>query len=133
MSFVVVSSHESVAGKDLQQPGESVAVHASADAARQRYASRLHDLTIAARARATASADAEAGSIAWVVLLQLPVPADDVDEALETLEILIEETDDVVGELDDLVVDYSGTVYSATGESAYARERAIDNLHAWLS
>ena len=130
MSFVVVSSHESVAGKDLQQPGESVAVHASASAARERYLNRLQDLTIAARARAP---EADAGSIVWVAILKLPVAADDIDEALETLEIIIEETDDVPAELDDLIVDYSGTVYSAEGESAYARERAVDNLHAWLS
>jgi len=131
MSFVVVSSHESIHGKDLQQPGDSVAVFSSQALAGERYAARCASLDAAARAMRDGADDG--GSIIWIVLLKLPVPAEDIDEALETLEIIVEETDDIAGELDDLVISYTGTVYAASGETDYARERAIDNLHAWLS
>ncbi|ANB17303.1 hypothetical protein [Dokdonella koreensis] len=131
MTFVVVSSHEHATGKDLQQPGESVAVFAAKAPAQQRYAERL--AAIAAAAQTLRAEDGEAGSTGWAVLLELPVPAVDVDEALETLEIIIEETDDVAGELGDLVLDYSGTVYAAGGDRPLAREQAIDNLQAWLT
>ena len=133
MSFVVVSSHESVTGKDLQRPGESVAVYPSQALARERYAARVQDIAGAARELVAQAGTDDAGSIMWVVLLQLPIPADDIDEALETLEIIIEETDDIAGELGDLVVEYSGTIHSATGEMPYALERALENLQAWLS
>jgi hypothetical protein len=129
MSFVVISSHEDAHGKDLQQPGDSVTVTSSQVEARERYATRLARLTDAARAL---GGDSEGGSTAWVALLQLPVPAADVDEALETLEIVIEETDDIAGELGDMILAYEGTVFANATESPFARERAIDNLHAWL-
>ncbi len=132
MTFVVVSSHESVNGKDLQQPGDSVSVHASPGVARERYASRVQALAEAARGLDAPTQGREAGSIAWVALLKLPVPAEDIDEALETLEIIIEETDDVAGELDDLIIEYSGIVHADTGDQPYPRERALDNLEAWL-
>lgn len=128
MSFVVISSHEDAQGKDLQQPGESVSVTSSQAEARERYAVRLVRVTEAARALASDGA----GCTAWVALLQLPVPAADVDEALETLEIVIEETDDIEGELGDMILAYEGTVYAGTTQSVYPRERAIDDLHAWL-
>lgn len=128
MTFVVVSSHEDANGKDLQQPGDSVAVFTAQGPAQARYAVRL--AAIEAQARGETQA---AGSTGWVALLRLPIPAADVDEALETLEIVIEETDDVEGELGDLILDYHGTVYAPTGDRPFARERAIDNLQAWLS
>lgn len=130
MSFVVISSHESIEGKDLQQPGESIAVYATESPARERYRSRVDALT--RRGGDAPAADSE-GAITWVVLLKLPIPAEDIDEALETLEIIIEETDDIAGELGDLVVDYHGMHYTPSGASEYPRERAIENLHAWLS
>lgn len=129
MSFVVISSHEDAHGKDLQQPGDSVAVYSSQAEARDRFATRLARLKEASR---TAVAQSAATSTAWVALLQLPVSAADIDEALETLEIVIEETDDIAGELGDMILAYDGTVYAGTGETAYPRERAIDDLHAWL-
>ena len=128
MSFVVISSHEDAQGKDLQQPGDSVSVSSSQAEARERYATRLARLTEAARARAGDGA----GCTAWVALLQLPVPAGDIDEALETLEIVVEETDDIVGELGDMILAYEGSVYIGATQTAYPRERAIDDLHAWL-
>ncbi len=130
MSFVVVSSHESIEGKDLQQPGESIAVYAAESPARERYQSRVDAL---ARTGSDAPSADSAGAITWVVLLKLPIPAEDIDEALETLEIIIEETDDIAGELGDLVVAYHGRHYAPSGASDYPRERAIENLHAWLS
>ena len=129
MSFVVISSHEDAQGKDLQQPGDSVAVYSSQVDARERYASRVARLAEASR---TAATDSSATSTAWVALLQLPVPAADIDEALETLEIVIEETDDIAGELGDMILAYEGTVYAGPSETGYPRERAIDDLHAWL-
>lgn len=129
MSFVVISSHEDAHGKDLQQPGDSVAVTSSQVEARERYATRVARLAEAGRA---SGAEGAGGSTAWVVLMQLPVPAADIDEALETLEIVIEETDDIAGELGDMILAYEGTVYANASETPYARERAIDNLHAWL-
>jgi len=128
VSFVVISSHEDAQGKDLQQPGDSVSVTSSQAEARERYAARLARLTEAAHALAGDGA----GCTAWVALVHLPVPAGDIDEALETLEIVIEETDDVEGELGDMILAYEGTVYAGTTQSAYPRERAIDDLHAWL-
>ena len=133
MSFVVVSSHESVAGKDLQRPGDSVAVYTSLALARERYAARLNAIAVASSEPVVLADGVDAGSIMWVMLLQLPIPAEDVDEALETLEIIIEETDDVAGELDDLIVEYSGAFHSAGGDAPYPRDRALENLQAWLS
>ncbi|MEO8010731.1 MAG: hypothetical protein ABI650_03705, partial [Dokdonella sp.] len=112
MSFVVVSSHESNEGKDLQQPGESIAVLANEGHARERYQSRIDAL---ARTAGKAKAEDSTGAIMWVVLLKLPIPAEDI-----------------AGELDDLVVAYHGMHFTATGVTEYPRERAIENLHAWL-
>lgn len=136
MSFVVVSSYEVVNAGDLQQPGQSVAVFPNEAIARERYVARLDVLSAAARDRkseAGVAQAADASLVVWAALLELPVQAEDIDEALETIEMIIEEAEDIEEELDYLMIDYTGTVHAPEGESPYPRKNAIDNLHAWLS
>lgn len=136
MNFVVVSSYENVNAGDLQEPGRSVALLPNAGAARDHYESRLKVLSTAAqgkRSEAGVEQGDEASLVVWVAVLELPVPAEDLDEALETIEMIIEEAEDIEEELDFLMVAYSGTTYSPAGEQAYERKQAIDNLQAWLS
>jgi hypothetical protein len=136
MTFVVVSSYENVKAGDLQEPGESVAVFPTEALARERYSGRWNILDGAARAKlldSTAAKTEESSLVVWVALLKLPIPADDIDEALETIEIIIEEAENIEEELDALIVDYNGTVYASNGETPYPRKEAIDNLQAWLS
>lgn len=136
MSFVVVSSYEVVNAGDLQEPGQSVAVFPNEAIARERYAARLDALNTAARGKkseAGVAQAADASLVVWAALLELPVQAEDIDEALETIEMIIEEAEDIEEELDYLMIDYTGTVHTPDGESPYPRKNAIDNLQAWLS
>ncbi|WP_440223792.1 hypothetical protein ACQQ2N_00935 [Dokdonella sp. MW10] len=136
MGYIVVSSFESAATGDLQQPGESVVLYAGEAEARAAWRARVDALALAARSRRDSEADAAATFAmltAWVALVELPVPAADVDEALETLEVLIEEADDPADELDAWVAAYEGSVVAAAGESPYPRARALDDLLAWLT
>jgi hypothetical protein len=134
MGFIVVSSFENTATGDLQAQGESIAVFADETRTRTHFAHRSAALEAAAR-RARA-ADADATFIVWILALELPLDIDDVDQALEDLETVIEdaadeeEEDDVLAAL---AIAYSGTVHAPAGESAYAQRDALDGLRAWLS
>jgi hypothetical protein len=136
MNFVVVSSYENTNGGDLQEQGRSVSLQPNPGAAREHYESRLKTLYAAAQRRETeggAALDSSTNLVVWVAVLELPVDAEDLDEALETIEMIIEEAEDVEEELDFLMVAYDGTLFSADGQSSYERKFAIDNLQAWLS
>lgn len=136
MSFVVVSSYEVVNAGDLQEPGQSVAVFPNEAIARERYTARINTLSAAARRKCSEAGVAQAADaslVVWAALIELPVQAEDIDEALETIEMIIEEADDIEEELDYLMIDYIGTIHAPDGETPFPRKAAIDNLQAWLS
>ena len=131
MSHVVISSFENMDTGDLQAQGEAIAVFASEASARTHMADRLRVLEQGiATARA---ADAAATFIAWVVIFRMPLDVDNVDEALEDLELVIEETETPDDPFGELVIAYQGTKSAATGATPYPQKDALEGLEAWLT
>ncbi|SFN28018.1 hypothetical protein [Dokdonella immobilis] len=131
MSHVVISSFENVATGDLQSQGESVAVFESEVAARAHLARRSAILQSAVGiARA---ADPKATFITWLLLLRMPLAVDGVEEALEDLELILEETESIEDPFGELVVDYEGSRHEPAGNFDYACADALRDLEAWLS
>lgn len=131
MSHVVISSFENVATGDLQAQGEAVAVFASEASARAHFEQRAAALAEAVgKARA---ADADASFITWLLLLRMPLDVSSVEEALEDLELVIEETESADDPFGELVVAYEGAQYDAGGKADFPRARALRELEAWLT
>ena len=131
MSHVVISSFENVATGDLQAQGEAVAVFASESAAREHFEARSAALAEAVgKARAE---DADATFITWLLLLRMPLDVGSVEEALEDLELVIEETDAIDDPFGELVIAFEGAQYDASGRTTLPEAHALRELEAWLS
>lgn len=131
MSHVVISSFENVATGDLQSQGESVTVFDSERAARAHFERRKEALGAAlGNVRA---ADPEATFIAWQLLLRMPLEISGAEEALEDLELILEETESVDDPFGELVVIYEGSRYEPSATIAYPQADALRELEAWLS
>jgi hypothetical protein len=131
VSYVVISSFENVDTGDLQAQGEAIAVFATAAPARAHLA--LRSSAIEAAVRAARRNDTAATFIRWVVMLQMPLQVTDVEEALEDLETIIEETESVDDPFGELVVAYEGRRHAPVGVADYSLKDALRELEAWLT
>ncbi|RYD16834.1 MAG: hypothetical protein EOP90_02365 [Lysobacteraceae bacterium] len=131
MSFVVISSFENVGTGDLQPEGESVAVFADEPAAQAHFTRRAHALAEAVRE--SRAGDADAGFVTWLLLLRMPLPVDDVDQALEDLELVLEETDAVDDPFGEFVLRYEGRRHAPGADSDLPLKDALEALEAWLT
>lgn len=131
MSYVVISSFENVDTGDLQAQGEAISVFPSEPPARAHFASRAAALEAAVRdAR---KGDAAASFISWIVMLRMPLDVVSVEEALEDLELVIEETESIDDPFGELVVAYEGHRHEPAGRADYPQAQALQGLEAWLS
>jgi hypothetical protein len=131
VSYVVISSFENVATGDLQAQGESLAVFSDDAAARAHFA--IRSSAIDAAAGNARSLDADATLITWTLLLRMPLEVSNADEALEDLELVIEETESVDDPFGELVVAYSGRRHGPGGTEDYPQAAALRGLEAWLT
>jgi hypothetical protein len=131
VSYVVISSFENVESGDLQAEGDAVAVFASEAPARAHFTSRSSAL--AAAVRGARERDTAATFITWVVLLRMPLDVADVEEALEDLEMVVEETDSADDPFGELVVAYEGERHAPGGAADYPQKEALQALEAWLT
>lgn len=131
MSHVVISSFENVDTGDLQSEGEAIAVFGSETSARAHFASR--SLAIKAAVGVARGSDPQATFITWLVLLKMPLEISNVEEALEDLELVIEETGTIDDPFGELVVAYEGLRYGPDGSVEYAQADALRGLEAWLT
>lgn len=131
MSHVVISSFENVDTGDLQSEGEAIAVFGSEASARAHFASR--SLALKAAVGVARASDAQATFITWLVLLKMPLEISNVEEALEDLELVIEETGTVDDPFGELVVAYEGFRHEPEGTIDYAQVDALRGLEAWLT
>ncbi|HEY6545179.1 MAG TPA: hypothetical protein VIZ64_09805 [Dokdonella sp.] len=131
MSHIVISSFENLATGDLQPEGESVAVFGDEAGAQAHFTRRAQALAEAVReARAC---DAQASFVTWLLLLRMPLDVDDVDQALEDLELVLEETGSVDDPFGEFVLRYEGHRHSPGGQTELPRKDALDALEAWLT
>lgn len=131
MSYAVISSFENVDTGDLQAQGEAIAVFAMEAPAREHFASRVDRLAAAAiNAR---NSDNAATFIIWIVVLKMPLEVSTIEEALEDLELVIEETESIDDPLDELVVAYQGHQHAPAGVTDYPQKGALQALEAWLT
>ena len=131
MSYVVISSFENVDSGDLQAEGDAVSVFASEPDARAHFVNRTAALDAAALgARA---GDAAATFISWIVMLEMPLEVAHVEDALEDLELIIEETESIDDPFGELVVAYEGRRHAPGGAVEYAQKDALRELEAWLT
>lgn len=131
MSYVVISSFENFDTGDLQAEGEAVAVFAAEAEAQAHFTRRA--TTLADAARDARGRDDAASFVTWVVLLRMPLAIEDVEQALEDLELVIEETGTVDDPFGELVMKYEGHRYSPTGTSDLPQKDALEALEAWLT
>lgn len=131
MSYVVISSFENVDTGDLQAQGEAIAVFAAEPAARAHFASRTSAL--AAAVRIARKSDDAAIFITWAVILHMPLDVTDVEEALEDLELVVEETESVDDPFGELVIAYEGHLHEPAGDVDYAQKQALQKLEGWLT
>jgi hypothetical protein len=131
VSYVVISSFENVDTGDLQAQGDAIAVFASEAPARAHFASR--SAALEAAVRAARASDAAAIFISWIVMLQMPLDVASAEEALEDLEMVIEETDSVDDPFGELVVAYEGRRHAPAGMADYSQKDALEALEAWLT
>jgi hypothetical protein len=131
MSYVVISSYENIETGDLQAQGEAIAVFPSEGLARAHFTERA--ATLDKSVRAARDGDAQATFITWIALLAMPIEVADVEEALEDLETVIEETESVDDPFGELVVAYQGKRYAPANESEYPQKEALLGLQGWLS
>jgi hypothetical protein len=131
MSHVVISSFENLETGDLQAQGEAITVFDSEVRARAHFAQRSSALESAvSSARAS---DPDATFITWLVVLQMPLEVSEVDDALEDLELILEETESVDDPFGEFVLAYEGKQYAPTGTVDYAQAEALRGLEAWLT
>ena len=131
MSYVVITSFENVDTGDLQAEGEAITVFPSEAPARAHFASRASALATAVRS--AREGDAAAAFITWLVILHMPLEVASVEEALEDLELVIEETDSVDDPFGELVVAYQGRRHEPAGDVDYPQKDALQALEAWLT
>lgn len=131
MSYVVISSFENIDTGDLQAEGEAVAVFAAEGPAQAHFTARVATLANAVR-DARASDDA-ASFVTWLVMLRMPLDVEDVEQALEDLELVIEETESVDDPFGELVVRYEGHRHAPGGVVELAQKDALEALEAWLT
>jgi hypothetical protein len=131
VSHIVISSFENTETGDLQAQGEAIALFASEELARTHFTQRASVLQ--SSARAALAADTGATFIAWAAIFRMPLDVDSIDEALEDLEMVIEETDSVDDPFGELVVAYEGARYATSGESGHPQANALREVEAWLT
>ena len=131
MSYVVISSYENVETGDLQAQGEAIRVFPSETLARAHFTQRAAALD--SIVRAARAADAQATFIAWVAVLEMPLEVTSVEEALEDLETVIEETESPDDPFGELVIAYQGRRYAPSNEAEYPQKEALLGLEGWLS
>ena len=66
-------------------------------------------------------------------MLRMPLDVASIEEALEDLELVIEETDSVDDPFGELIVAYQGHRHEPGGVADYAQKDALQALEAWLS
>jgi hypothetical protein len=131
LGYVVISSFENVDTGDLQAQGEAVAVFAAEAQAQAHFMQRA--ATLADAVRDARGRDDAASFITWLVLLRMPLDVEDVEQALEDLELVIEETEAVDDPFGELVMRYEGHRHAPTGTSELPQKDALEALEAWLT
>lgn len=131
MNHVVISSFENVETGDMQSEGESITLFKSEASARDHFAMRSRSLDSAITAASTQSPDAT--FISWLLILRMPLDVDNVDEALEDLELVLEETEAVDDPFGELLVAYEGFQEKAGAKTEYPQASALKELEAWLT
>lgn len=131
MSYIVISSLENIDTGDMQAEGEAIVVFASEVPARAHFSNR--STALASAVRNARERDHAATFITWLVMLRMPLEVANVEEALEDLELVIEETESIDDPFGELVVDYEGQRYAPDGAADYAQKDALQALEAWLT
>ena len=131
MSHVVISSFENVETGDLQSQGESISVFESEALARAHFARRSSAL--AALAKDARAREPEATFITWLLILRMPLDVGGVDEALEDLELVLEETEATDDPFGEFVIAYEGFRHGTDGTAEHAQTEALRELEAWLT
>lgn len=131
MNHVVISSFENIETGDMQSEGESIVLFDSEAAARAHFTRRSSLLESAATAARTETPNAS--FISWLLILHLPLEVNDVDEALQDLELVLEETDEIDDPFAEFVVAYEGFKHDAEGKLEYPQASALKGLEAWLT
>ncbi|MEZ5463572.1 hypothetical protein [Dokdonella sp.] len=131
MNHIVISSFENVETGDMQSQGESIRLFDSEASARDHF-ERRSALLESAVAKSLVD-DPDAGFISWLLLLRMPLDVSDIDEALEDLELVLEETEEVEDPFGELVVAYEGFQQDSDGRREYPQATALKGLEAWLT
>ncbi len=131
MNHIVISSFENVETGDMQSQGESINLFESEASARAHFARRSAQLDAAITVARTETP--EASFITWLLILRMPLEVNDLDEALEDLELVIEETEEIDDPFGELVVAYEGCRHDAKGKLEYPQAAALKGLEAWLT
>ena len=131
MNHVVISSFENVETGDMQSQGEAINLFDSETSARAHFVQRSSLLD--ASVKVAQSVDPDAHFITWLLILRMPLDVNDLDEALEDLELVLEETEEVDDPFGELVVAYQGFQHGPAGKIDYAQVEALKGLEAWLT
>ncbi len=131
MSYVVISSFENTDTGDLQSEGEAIAIFPTEAAARAHFTSR--STALADALRIAREGDADATFITWLAILQMPLEVTNTEEALEDLELVLEETESVDDPFGELVIAYEGRSHAPEGAADYPQKEALQTLEAWLT
>lgn len=131
MNHVVISSFENIETGDMQSEGESIALFDSEVSARAHFSRRSSLIESAITAARSETPDAS--FITWLLILRMPLEINDIDEALEDLELVLEETEEVDDPFGELVVAYAGSEHNAGGSVDYPQAAALKVLEAWLT
>jgi len=131
VSYVVISSFENVDTGDLQAEGEAVALFAAEAEAQAHFTRRT--AALAEAVRDALARDADARFVTWLVLLRMPLDVEDVEQVLEDLELVIEETESADDPFGELVVRYEGHRHASAGTSDLPQKDALEALEAWLT
>jgi len=131
MSYVVISSFENTDTGDLQSEGEAITIFPAEAAARAHFANR--SATLAGAVRDARQGDADATFITWLAILHMPLDVANVEEALEDLELVLEETESVDDPFGELVIAYEGRSHAPGGATDHPQKEALQTLEAWLT
>lgn len=131
MNHVVISSFENVETGDMQLQGEAINLFDSEESARAHFVQRSSLLD--ASVKVAQSVDPDANFITWLLILRMPLDVNDLDEALEDLELVLEETEEIDDPFGELVVAYAGFQHGAEGRIEYPQIAALKGLEAWLT
>ncbi len=115
----------------MQSQGDATISLDSETSPRAHFARRSSLLDSAVKA--AQPENSAASFITWLMILCMPLDVSDLHEALEVVELVLEETEEVEDPFGELALAYEGFQHGAEAKTEYPQAAALKGVEAWLT